>query len=205
MSPSLQSGTLPVLIVRELASTGARERAGGTCGRGQGFSNDYKQVAASSAAFPPRCAKRAKRTKTGLKRRTPRYRKISGFNLFLTGSLRCLPLPPLGANSWFIASGGCSCFLARLAAPGRLPARGLRAWWRRLSHACARDAAGAPIVRVLVGDTDARRPGQQLADSALSASASLGRDPLRPDQREDRSLHWHKISKTPTSRRSRPS
>jgi len=31
--PSLQSGTLPVLIVRDFASTGAHERAGGTCGR----------------------------------------------------------------------------------------------------------------------------------------------------------------------------
>ncbi|KAJ1640986.1 hypothetical protein T492DRAFT_898109, partial [Pavlovales sp. CCMP2436] len=36
------SGTLPVLIVRDFASTGAHERAGGTCGRAQGFSNDYK-------------------------------------------------------------------------------------------------------------------------------------------------------------------
>ncbi|KAJ1628535.1 hypothetical protein T492DRAFT_841502 [Pavlovales sp. CCMP2436] len=40
---------------------------------------------------------------------------------------------------------------------------------------------------------------------ARAASASIGRGPLRPDQHEDRSLHWHKISSTPTSRRSRPS
>ncbi|KAJ1627663.1 hypothetical protein T492DRAFT_876379, partial [Pavlovales sp. CCMP2436] len=38
------SGTLPVLIVRDFASTGAHERAGGTCRRAQGFSNDYKPM-----------------------------------------------------------------------------------------------------------------------------------------------------------------
>ncbi|KAJ1618725.1 hypothetical protein T492DRAFT_891555 [Pavlovales sp. CCMP2436] len=52
--------TLPVLIVREFASTGAHERERGTCGRAQGISNDYRRVAARSAAFPPRCTKRAK-------------------------------------------------------------------------------------------------------------------------------------------------
>ncbi|KAJ1621411.1 hypothetical protein T492DRAFT_887001 [Pavlovales sp. CCMP2436] len=46
-SPSLQSGTLPVLILRDFTSTGAHERAGGTCGRVQGFSNDYKPVQTS--------------------------------------------------------------------------------------------------------------------------------------------------------------
>ncbi|KAJ1638743.1 hypothetical protein T492DRAFT_833487 [Pavlovales sp. CCMP2436] len=40
---------------------------------------------------------------------------------------------------------------------------------------------------------------------ARATSASLGRGLLRLDQHEDRSLYWHKISTTPTSRRSRPS